>query len=94
LSIIAGQPHHLAIEVRNLLPDSLACLKQGLYGGSEFWPSLGHDLCVLGRVAVALAPRGPGLDQCAKLGQLSARSSLSSDFRLTAHRAAASVEAW
>jgi hypothetical protein len=32
------------------------------------------DLCVLGHcMAAALAPRGPGLDQCAKLGQLGAK---------------------
>jgi hypothetical protein len=42
LSIIAGQPHHLAIEVRNLPPDGLACLEQGLYCGGEFWSSLGQ----------------------------------------------------
>jgi ABC transporter substrate binding protein len=42
LSIIAGQPHHLAIEVRNLPPDSLACFEQRLYRGSELWPSLGQ----------------------------------------------------
>src|SRR6266516_21725 len=42
LSIIARQPHHLAVEVRNLPPDSLACLEQRLYRGSEFWPSLGQ----------------------------------------------------
>jgi hypothetical protein len=42
LSIIAGQPQHLAVEVRNLLPDSLACLKQRLCGGAKFWSSLGQ----------------------------------------------------
>jgi len=41
LGIIAGQPHHLTVEVRNLPPDSLACLEQRLYRCSEFWPSLG-----------------------------------------------------
>jgi hypothetical protein len=42
LGIIAGQPHHLAVEIRNLPRDSLACLEQRLYRGSEFWPSLGQ----------------------------------------------------
>src|SRR5919197_2696893 len=42
VSIIAGQPHHLAIEVCNLPSDNLACLEQRLYRGSEFWPSLGQ----------------------------------------------------
>src|SRR5271169_2966964 len=42
MSIIAGQPHHLAVEVRNLPPDSLACLEKRLYRGSKFWPSLGQ----------------------------------------------------
>ena len=42
LGIIASQPHHLAVEVRNLPPDSLACLEQRLYRGSELWPSLGQ----------------------------------------------------
>jgi hypothetical protein len=40
LSIIACQPHHLAVEIRNLSPDSLACLEQRLYRSTEFWPSL------------------------------------------------------
>jgi len=30
------------VEVRNLSPDSLACLEQRLYRGSKFWPSLGQ----------------------------------------------------
>src|SRR5262249_32237542 len=42
LSIITGQPHHLAIEVRHLPPDSLACPEQRLNRDSEFWPSLGQ----------------------------------------------------
>ena len=42
LSIIACQPHHLAVEVRNLPSDGLACLEQRLYRGSKFWPSLGQ----------------------------------------------------
>src|SRR5262249_37071576 len=42
VSIIAGQPHRLAIEVRNLPADGLPCLEQWLYRGSEFWPSLGE----------------------------------------------------
>jgi len=42
LGIIASQPHHLAVEVRNLPLDSLACLEQRLYRGSEFRPSLGQ----------------------------------------------------
>src|SRR5437588_630219 len=33
---------HLAIQVRNLPPDSLARLEQRLYRGSEFWPRLGQ----------------------------------------------------
>jgi hypothetical protein len=37
LSIIARQPHHLTVEVGNLPLDSLACLEQRLYRGSEFW---------------------------------------------------------
>ena len=44
MRIIACQPHHLAVEVRNLSPDGLACLEQRLYCGSKFWPSLGQ-LC-------------------------------------------------
>jgi hypothetical protein len=35
LTIIASQPHHLAVEVRNLPPNSLAGLEQRLYRGSE-----------------------------------------------------------
>ena len=42
LSIIACQPHHLAVELRNLSPDSLACLEQRLYRGSKFRPNLGQ----------------------------------------------------
>src|SRR5262245_29119393 len=42
LSIIAGQPHQLAIEVGNLPSDSLACPEQRLNRGSEFWPSPGQ----------------------------------------------------
>src|SRR5258708_6070450 len=42
LSIIARQPHHLTVEVGNLPLDSLACLEQRLYRGSEFWPRLGQ----------------------------------------------------
>jgi hypothetical protein len=42
LSIIACQPHDLAVEVRNLPPDSLACLEQRLYRGNKFGPSLGQ----------------------------------------------------
>src|SRR5205807_5355523 len=38
LSIIAGQPQHLAVEVRNLSPDSLASLEQRFYGGCNCWP--------------------------------------------------------
>ena len=40
LSIVACQPHHLAIEVCNLLLDSLACLEQWLDRGGKFWPIL------------------------------------------------------
>jgi hypothetical protein len=29
----------LAVVLRNLPPDSLACLEQRLYRGSEFWPT-------------------------------------------------------
>jgi hypothetical protein len=42
LDIIAGQPHHFAVGVRNLPPDSLASLEQWFYRGSEFRPSLGQ----------------------------------------------------
>ena len=42
LSIIAGQPQHLAVEVRNLSPDSLASLEQRFYGGCNCWPSIGQ----------------------------------------------------
>ena len=42
MSIIAGQPQHLAVEVCDLLPDSLTRLEQRLYRGSKFWPSLGE----------------------------------------------------
>jgi hypothetical protein len=38
LSIIACQPHRLAVEIGNLMPDSLPCLEQRRYSGSEFWP--------------------------------------------------------
>ena len=40
LSIVACQPHHLAVEVCNLLLDSLACLEQRPDRGGEFWPIL------------------------------------------------------
>jgi hypothetical protein len=40
LSVIAGQPHDLAVEIGNLTPDSFPRLEQRLYGGSEFWPGL------------------------------------------------------
>ena len=39
LSIVTGQPQYLAVEVRNLSFDSLACLEQRLHRGSELWPS-------------------------------------------------------
>ena len=42
LSIIAGQPQHLAVEVRNLSPDSVARLEQRFYGGCNCWPSIGQ----------------------------------------------------
>src|SRR5262245_12820497 len=42
LSNIAGQPHHLAIEVGNLPSDSLTCPEQRLNCSSEFWPSPGQ----------------------------------------------------
>jgi hypothetical protein len=42
LAIVAGQPQHLAVKVRNLLLDSLACLEQWIYRGSKFRPILGQ----------------------------------------------------
>jgi hypothetical protein len=41
LSIVAGQPQHLAVKDQNLLPDSLACLEQWVYSGSKFQLILG-----------------------------------------------------
>jgi hypothetical protein len=37
-SIVACQPHHLAVEVGNLLLDSLTCLEQRLDHSAKFWP--------------------------------------------------------
>ena len=42
LSIVMGQPQYLAVEVRNLSFDRLACLEQRRHRGSELWPSLGQ----------------------------------------------------
>lgn len=42
MSIIAGQPQHLAVEVLNLLLDSLSCLEQRRDRSGEFRPALGQ----------------------------------------------------
>jgi hypothetical protein len=49
LSIAARQPQHLAVEVHNLMLDSLTCFEQRAYRGGEFWASRDELGCAHGK---------------------------------------------